>query len=126
MFMRKITHKCKSVSRLFSPIALALALSACQTTPPVEQGPQYDITAPALESSTFYLLKAETSQGEEKADWYLLALKALIAEKQYSQADVIINRLAKMPLTPLQLSEWQLNRATLLQQKGDLSSAVEA
>ncbi|MBV7297928.1 penicillin-binding protein activator [Enterovibrio paralichthyis] len=125
MFMRKITHKCKSVSRLLSPIALALALSACQTTPPVEQGPQYDITAPALESSTFYLLKAETSQGEEKADWYLLALKALIAEKQYSQADVIINRLAKMPLTPLQLSEWQLNRATLLQQKGDLSSAVE-
>ncbi|WP_407331465.1 penicillin-binding protein activator [Enterovibrio sp. 27052020O] len=126
MFMRKITHKCKSVSRLLSPIALALVLSACQTTPPVEQGPQYDITAPARESSTFYLLKAETSEADEKADWYLLALKALIAEKQYAQADVLVGRLAKMPLTPLQLSEWQLGRAQLLQQKGNAQAAVDS
>ncbi|NGN98199.1 LppC family lipoprotein [Grimontia sp. S25] len=125
MFMRKITHKCKSVSRVLPPIALALVLSACTTTPPVEQGPQYDITAPALESSTFYLLKAETETGEAKADWYLLALKALIAEKQYAQADVLVSRLAKLPLPPLQLSEWQLNRALLSQQKGDLQTAVD-
>nr|WP_241823382.1 penicillin-binding protein activator [Enterovibrio norvegicus] len=124
--MRKITHKCKSVSRLLSPIALALVLSACQTTPPVEQGPQYDITAPARESSTFYLLKAETSEAGEKADWYLLALKALIEEKQVAQADVLVGRLAKMPLTPLQLSEWQLSRAHLLQQKGNAQAAVDS
>ncbi|WP_429737940.1 penicillin-binding protein activator [Enterovibrio makurazakiensis] len=126
MFMRKITHKCKSVSRVISPIALALVLSACQTTPPVEQGPQYDITAPARESSTFYLLKAETTTGEEKADWYLLALKALIAEQQFSQADVLVSRIAKMPLTNLQLSEWQLGRAQLLAQKGNAQAAVDS
>ncbi|MEZ8027373.1 LppC family lipoprotein [Enterovibrio norvegicus] len=126
MFMRKITHKCKSVSRVISPIALALVLSACVTTPPAPPEPQYDITAPALESSTFYLLKAETTAGEEKADWYLLALKALIAEKQFAQADVLIGRLAKLPLTPLQLSEWQLGRAVLLQQKEQPQAAADS
>nr|WP_269808566.1 penicillin-binding protein activator [Enterovibrio nigricans] len=124
--MRKITHKCKSVSRLLSPIALALVLSACQTTPPVEQGPQYDITAPARETSTFYLLQAETSTGEQKADWYLLALKALIEENQFAQADVLVGRLSKLPLTPLQLSEWQLNRAVLLEKKGQPQAALDS
>ncbi|KXF80069.1 penicillin-binding protein activator [Enterovibrio coralii] len=126
MFMRKITHKCKSVSRLLPPIALALVLSACQTTPPVEQGPQYDITAPARESSTFYLLQAETSTDEENADWYLLALKALIEENQFAQADVLVSRLAKMLLTQLQLSEWLLNRALLLDKKGKTQAALDS
>lgn len=125
MFMRKITHKCKSVSRVLPPIVLALVLSACSGVAPVEQIPQYDITAPVQESSTFYLLQAETDTGDAKVDWYLLALKALIAEKQYAQADVLVSRIAKLPLTPLQLSEWQLNRAQLSKQKGDLQTALD-
>ncbi|ATF08978.1 penicillin-binding protein activator [Candidatus Enterovibrio altilux] len=124
--MRKITHKYKSISRVIFPIALALALSACVATSPSLKAPLYDITAPTLESSKFYLLKAEISVNKEKADWYLLALKALITEKQFPQASALVSHLAKLPLMTIQLSEWQLNRAVLLQQKGQFQAAIDS
>lgn len=125
MFMRKITQKCKSVTRLLTPLVLALALSACETTLTAPARPLYDITAPALESSQFYLAKVASSEGNKKADLYLLALKALIAEKKYNDATQLVIRLAKMPLIPIQLSEWQLNRANLLQKTGKPQAALD-
>ncbi|WP_223824283.1 penicillin-binding protein activator [Candidatus Enterovibrio escicola] len=123
--MCKITHKLEAISRIISPIALALALSSCMIIPSVLRTSQSDITTPALESSTFYLLKAEDSTGKRKVDWYLLALKALIKEKQFVQSDVLISHLSKLMLTQLQLSEWQLNRAKLIQQKGQPQIAID-
>lgn len=125
MFMRKLTHKPKSLSRLITSIALALALSACGTTPGTPPKALYDITAPAPESSLFYFQKAENSDEESRTDWYLLALKSLIVEKQYDKATILALRLAKMPLKPLQLSEWQLNRADLLQITGKPQAAID-
>lgn len=125
MFMRKITQKCKSVSRLLSPFALALALSACGTTPKTPSKLLYDITAPAHQSSQFYLQNAANSGNNALADWNLLALKALISENQYHEATLMVLRLAKMPLTPIQLSEWQLNRANLLQKTGKPQAALD-
>ena len=125
MFMRKITHKSKSLSRLISAIALAVALSSCGTTSNRPHSTLYDITAPAKESSQYYLKQAEKTQNESQADWYLLALKALTKEKKYSDATVLALRLAKMPLKPLQLSEWQLSRASLLQLTGKMQAAID-
>lgn len=125
MFMRKITQKCKSVSRLLSPFALAFVLSSCETSPKISPSSLYNITAPTQKSSQFYLQQAASTQKNNKTDWYLLALKALISENQYDDATLMIIRLAKMPLTPLQLSEWQLNRANLLQKTGRPEAALE-
>lgn len=125
MFMRKLTHKTKSLSRLISSIALALALSACGTTSGTISKPLYDITATAPESSEFYLQKAERSEEESKTDWYLLALKTLVRDGKYDEATILALRLAKMPLKPIQLSEWQLNRAQLLQITGKPQAAID-
>ncbi len=90
MFMRKFTHKFKSVSQLLPPIALALFLSACETSSVSRTSSLYDITAPVIQSSSFYLQKAETTTNtQEQANWLLLGLKALIKEKQYERASVL-------------------------------------
>lgn len=124
--MRKITHKCKSVSRLISPIALALTLCACGTTSQNKSERLYDITVPAPKPSPFYLESAAGEKDSTKqVDLYLLALKALIEEARYDDATKVAIRLAKMTLTPLQLSEWQLNRATLLQKTGKINAAID-
>lgn len=127
MFMRKLTQKRKSLSRVLSPIALALLLTACGTSSVNRQNTLYNITAPVLQSSSFYLQKAETAtDAETQANWYLLALKALIKEKQYERASSLVVQLSRISLTPLQLSEWQLNRAVLLEKKDSVSAAYKS
>ena len=123
MFMRKIIKNYKKASRILSPIAFALLLSACETAS-IQRQPLYDITSPASESSMFYLLKAQSDEKDDKITWYLLALKALIKEKQYYKADEVLARLSKMPMTQLQLSEWQISRAMLQAEKGNLRQAI--
>lgn len=123
MFMRKITKQYKSVSRLFTPIALALMLAACESTGPQTQIPQ-ETTASARESSSYYLLKAESSTGQTQIDWYLLALEASLNENALNKADQLIRLLAKKPMSPLQLSEWQLDRADLETRRGNYQTAV--
>ncbi len=124
MFMRKITKKYKSVSRFLSPIALALILAGCETNNQLP-ATSPEIMAPANEPSQYYLLNAESSAGKVQIDWYLLALEALINEKDFKQADYIIKLLAKKPMSHLQLSEWQLDRAHLEELKGNSKIAVE-
>ncbi len=122
--MRKIIKNYKKVSRLLSPIALALALSACETNSTARYS-NNDITAPASENSTFYLLKAQNStENAQKITLYLFALKALINEQQFGKAEELISRLAKLPMSPMQLSEWQLSRAQLFAARNDYQQAV--
>ncbi|WP_434358368.1 penicillin-binding protein activator [Parasalinivibrio latis] len=122
--MHRIVRNRKSVTRLLAPVALAVALAACTTTAPVDQAVSYDITAPATQSSTYYLARAETTAGSEKIDWYLLAFKALLNEGQLDQADVLSFRLSSMAMSPSQSAEWQLNRASLLEQQGKPQAAL--
>ncbi|OOE76367.1 hypothetical protein BZG23_02665 [Salinivibrio sp. ML290] len=122
MFMVKLTQKRQSVTRLITPVALALALAACSapsTTPTARDV----ISQPATENSTFYLLQAETSQGEKQNDWYLLAIKALINEQQFNQADVLLQRLSERQLNTEQRIEWTLARARFYAQTGQLADA---
>ncbi len=122
--MRKMTKKYKSVSRFLSPIALALILAGCETNN-LLPATSTEIMASANESSQYYLINAESSAGKVQIDWYLLALEALINEKDFKKADRVISLLAKKPMSHLQLSEWQLDRANLEALKGNYKVAVE-
>ncbi len=122
--MRKIIKNYKKVSQLLSPIALALVLSACETSSTARYS-NNDITAPASENSTFYLLKAQQStDNSQKITLYLFALKAFINEQQFGKAEELISRLAKLPMNPMQLSEWQLSRAQLFAARNDYQKAI--
>lgn len=124
MFMRKITHKKQSISRVFAAIALAVSLSACELPTTIRKGPEYDITAPADESSSFYLQKA-INEPTAQADWYLLAVKAYINEGKVNEAANLILRISKLALTDVQHAEWQLNRAELLRLRENPQAAID-
>lgn len=122
--MLNFTQKRKSVSRLLAPVALAVILAGCSSSPQ-QQANVADITAVAQQSSASYLIKAESSEGVTSINWHILALKALIKEGSWPQADKQAMRLSRMSLTPVQLAEWQLARATLRYQQGQPQQALE-
>ncbi|GHA54178.1 penicillin-binding protein activator [Photobacterium aphoticum] len=123
--MLNFTHKRKSVSRLFAPVALAVILAGCATTSeqPVVAT---DITAAATDTAANYLIKAESSEGVESINWHILALKAFIQEGRWAQAEQQVQRLSQMNLGPVQLAEWQLARATLRYQQGQPQAALDS
>lgn len=104
-------HQRRSVTRLVAPVALAIMLAACSTTPSIPEVVQ--ITDPATHSAQSYLMRADSSQGELQNDWLIMALKAAVASSDTQQADLLIRRLAKQTLTDTQQAEWQLARAQL-------------
>lgn len=105
-------HQRRSVPRLLTPVALAITLAACSSTPTSPL--LVDITGePSLPAQT-YLMQADSSQGSLQNDWLIMALKAAIAENNAEQADLLIRRLAKQNLSETQQAEWQLARAQLL------------
>ena len=122
--MLNFTHKRKSVSRLLAPVALAVILAGC-TTPKQPQAVTTDITAAVTDTSANYLIKAESSEGKESIDWHILALKALIKEERWAQAEQQADRLARLSMSQIQMAEWQLARATLRYQQGQPQSALE-
>lgn len=105
-------HQRRSVPRLLTPIALSIVLSACSTQP--SSPDMVDITAQPLLTAQTYLMRADASQGTQQNDWLIMALKAAIEENNPDQAQLLIMRLAKQPLTPTQQAQWQLLRAQLL------------
>ena len=122
--MLNFTHKRKSVSRLLAPVALAVILAGC-TAPKQPQAVTTDITAAVTDTSANYLLKAESSEGKDSIDWHILALKALIKEGRWPQAEQQANRLARFSMSELQMAEWQLARATLRYQQGQPKAALD-
>jgi uncharacterized protein len=122
--MLNFTHKRKSVSRLLAPVALAVILAGCSSSNQ-QQASASNITAIATDTSANYLIKAESSDGIESIDWNILALKALIKEGQWTQADNQAKRLSRMSLSPIQMAEWQLARATLRYQQGQPQEALD-
>ncbi|MCG6386776.1 penicillin-binding protein activator, partial [Vibrio fluvialis] len=83
-------HQRRSVPRLLTPVALAIILAACSSTPTSPL--LVDITGePSLPAQT-YLMQADSSQGSLQNDWLIMALKAAIAENNTEQADLLIRR----------------------------------
>ncbi len=114
--MSQFTHRSKSVSRLLTPVAFALVLGGCSIANPYLNKTDINISQPATDHATNYLLKAESSGGSESIDWNILALKAFLQEGQWHQAEKQSQRIAQETLSPIQNIEWQLSTAYLYQQ----------
>ncbi|ODS10388.1 penicillin-binding protein activator [Vibrio scophthalmi] len=112
-----------SVTRLLTPVALAVVLAACSST---SSTPNYvDITLDPTQSVTNYLMRADSSEGSLQSDWLIMALKAAVEANDINQADLLIKRLARQPLSDMQQAEWQLSRATLLYNNEQINQAAE-
>lgn len=104
-------HQRCSVTRLLTPVALAIMLAACSTTPSVPTTVQ--ITDKPQLSAQTYLMRADSSQGSLQNDWLIMALKAAVADNDSAQAELLIRRISKQTLSETQQAEWQLARAQL-------------
>lgn len=105
-------HKRLSVTRLITPVALAVALTACSSGPTTPQS--VDITLAPNQTVQTYLMRADSSTGSLQNDWLIMALKASIELNDVSQANLLIQRLSRQQLSEMQQAEWQLGRAELL------------
>ncbi|PJC84931.1 YraN family protein [Vibrio sp. HA2012] len=114
--------KTGSISRLLTPIALAITLAACSSKPPEPE--QVDITSEPTLSAQAYLMKADTMQGSLQSDWLIMALKADLKQNNSRQAALLIKRLAQQNLSDTQQAEWQLARAELLFAEGQTKEAL--
>jgi len=110
--MAKNNHKRLSVTRLLTPVALAVALAACSSAPKTPQS--VDITLDPNQPTQTYLMRADSSAGSLQNDWLVMALKAAVDDGDVAQAELLIKRLARQSLSDMQQAEWQLARAELL------------
>ena len=94
--------------RLLPAIIVAMLLASCSGQAP--QAPTESVQGAASGSSDYYLQQAQQSGDDNKADWQLLAVRALIREGKAPQA---AEQLAKVPqnLTAAQTVEQQLTSA---------------
>ncbi|WP_297479856.1 penicillin-binding protein activator [uncultured Photobacterium sp.] len=110
-----------------APVALAVALAGCSTPNLYDnQVPLTDITAVAAQSSTAYLSKANTSDGAERTNWEIMAVKAMILENKWQQADQWIAKLSQQSMSPTQIAEWQLARAMVREHQGQQEEALNS
>lgn len=105
----------------FVPVLLAgLILAACTGQAP--QTPGADVQGPATRTSDYYLQQVQQSSDDNKADWQLLAIRALLNEGKYPQANQQFTQLPKT-LSDSQSQEVQLLNAQLAISRQDVASA---
>ncbi|NVD07414.1 YraN family protein [Vibrio sp. JPW-9-11-11] len=122
--MANNNHKRRIVTRLLTPVALAVTLAACSSAPKTPQS--VDITLDPNQPIQTYLMRADSSQGALQNDWLIMALKASIEAGDGSQAQLLIKRLARQSLSEMQQAEWQLARAELLVAQEEYTQALES
>ncbi|WP_260259793.1 penicillin-binding protein activator [Vibrio intestinalis] len=123
--MAKNNQKRLSVSRLLTPVALAVTLAACSSTSSTSNNNYVDITLDPVQPATNYLMRADSSEGSIQNDWLIMALKAAVKANDTQQAELLIKRLSRQSLTDKQQAEWQLARATLLTDQEQYQQALE-
>ncbi len=121
--MAKKNHKRHSVSRLLVPVALAVTLAACSSKPSAPTA--VDITLDPSQTAQSYLMLADSSSGSLQNDWLIMALKAAVQAGDTDQADLLLKRIAKLKLSPVQQAEWQLSRAELLERQQRYRDALQ-
>ncbi|RSD32239.1 penicillin-binding protein activator [Vibrio pectenicida] len=114
-------HKRLSVTRILTPVALAVILSACSTGPSKQTN--VDITLSPNQSTRTYLMRADSSQGDIQNDWLIMALKSSIKSNDVTQSDLLLQRLARQNLSHMQQAEWQLSRSKILIKQGKYDEA---
>jgi len=108
-FVRTKAGRSKPV-RLTAVIAAALFLAGCPSQAP--QTPPANIQDEASASSDYYLKQLQQSSDDNKADWQLLAIRALLREGKLPQAGEQLKQLPKN-LSSVQQVERQLLTAEL-------------
>ncbi len=121
--MANMTPRKNSVTRLIAPVALALTLAACSSSPKAPE--RLDITQSPTETSNAYILKADQQQGALEADFLIMALKAAVQEQNFDLADKLLTRLATMQLSPAQTAEMQLSHAKMLKSQSQYEEALQ-
>ncbi|RJX74414.1 YraN family protein [Vibrio sinensis] len=112
-----------SVTRLLTPVALAVTLAACSTTPSAPNS--VDITTAPTQSAQSYLMQADSSTGSLQSDWLIMAFKAAVIAGDEQQAELLTQRIARQTLSDSQQAEWQLTRAELLKKQNQTAQIVE-
>jgi uncharacterized protein len=121
--MAKRNHLERSVPRLITPIALAIVLAACSSTPSHRE--TVNITKAPTKSVQEYILRADTSQGDIQNDWMIMALKSAIKSNDLTNANLLLFKLTKKQLSESQLAEWQLAKARILINQNQSLTALQ-
>ncbi|KAB2824350.1 penicillin-binding protein activator [Aliivibrio finisterrensis] len=121
--MANMTLRKNSVTRLIAPVALALTLAACSSSPKAPE--RLDITQAPVETSSAYILKADQQQGTLQADFLIMALKASVQEQNFALATNLLIRLKGLQLSPTQTAEMQLNHAKMLKSQNSFDEALQ-
>lgn len=112
-----------SVTRTLAPVALAISIAACTSNAPLDN--TVDITMAPTHSVQSYLVKADSSQGSLQNDWLIMALKAAVQKGDDTEANLLLQRLAKVRLNDSQNAEQQLAHTHLLLLLGQNEAAAE-
>ncbi|WP_076586320.1 penicillin-binding protein activator [Vibrio ostreicida] len=115
-------HKRLSVTRLLTPVALAIALTACSTPPSTPTS--VDITLEPSQSMQTYLMRADSAQGRLQNDWLIMALKSTIDSNDFYQANLLTQRLSRQSLLPSQQAQFQLEQAGLAARQQNFEEAL--
>lgn len=101
---------CYNARRLLPVFLSGFILTACHLDR--DSNAHISIQGPATSNSGYYLQQAQNSDHDSKADWQLLAIRALLNENQYTGAR---QQLSELPtsLTAVQQQEWQLLQSQL-------------
>lgn len=108
----------------FVPVLLAgLILAACSGQGP-QQTSNVNIQGPATGRSDYYLQQVQQSSDDSKTDWQLLAIRALLKEGKYPQANDQISQLPQQ-LSAVQQQELLLLRAQMQIGQQDFGGAQQ-
>ncbi|MBF6639363.1 penicillin-binding protein activator [Rouxiella silvae] len=110
--------------RLIPAIIVAMLLASCSSQAP--QTPKESVQDAGTGSADYYLKQAQQSSDDNKANWQLLAIHALLRENRVPEAATQLGQLPQQGLNNAQLIEQQLLSAELLvaQKNGPAASAA--
>ncbi|MDZ7277182.1 penicillin-binding protein activator [Pantoea eucrina] len=115
-----VRHK---AGRLVPVLLAGLILAACSSQAP-QQTSTVNIQGPAAGKSDYYLQQVQQSSDDSKTDWQLLAIRALLKEGKYPQANDQLSQLPQQ-LSDVQAQELLLLRAQLQIGQQDFDGAQQ-
>ncbi|MCE0490054.1 penicillin-binding protein activator [Pantoea sp. Mb-10] len=115
-----VRHK---AGRLVPVLLAGLILAACSSQAP-QQTSNVNIQGPAAGKSDYYLQQVQQSSDDSKTDWQLLAIRALLKEGKYPQANDQLSQLPQQ-LSDVQAQELLLLRAQLQIGQQDFDGAQQ-
>ena len=110
--------------RLIPAIIVAMLLASCASQAP--QTPTESVQDAGTGSADYYLKQAQQSSDDNKANWQLLAIRALLRESRVPEAASQLANLPQQSLNASQLREQQLLGAELLVAQKNYQAASSA